>query len=280
MLSIRAVSVFLAACLLSTLNGTSATSFCTTGQVNRTKVICDNNNKPWKPCGADQASDYKLTCAEVEDQPGLWSTYKYACCPEDSHPTAACAAGLCPSAQNLNRDAIICDNKEAGSPCGSDQHAEMVLTCGEIHDQITWGQRTPCGTAATDYRNAHPQCCGSLTDDTAAIIGAAVGGVLGLCCLVGGAGGVVMMLRKRKVVGVDMEAGQKSAAQPVLQTYPAAPAPQLVMQQQQVPQPVTLQQQLPQPTMPPQQVPAAIFCERCGARNESATFCAKCGGRL
>ena len=149
MRSIFSVSVLLAACLLSTLNGTSATSFCTTGQVNRTKVICDNNNKPWKPCGADKASDYKLTCAAVEDTSA--TTYKYACCPEDSHPTAACAAGLCPSAQNLNRDAIICDNKEAGSPCGSDQHAELVLTCGDIHNQILADQRKPCGQAATDF---------------------------------------------------------------------------------------------------------------------------------
>ena len=136
MLSIRAVSVFLAACLLSTLNGTSATSFCTTGQVNRTKVICDNNNKPWKPCGADKASDYKLTCAAVEDTSA--TTYKYACCPEDSHPDADCAQGLCSGLQ-VNRDGIICDNKDAGSPCGGDQHAEFVLTCGDIDDRITSG---------------------------------------------------------------------------------------------------------------------------------------------
>merc|ERR1719183_3165342 len=93
------------------------------------------------------------------------------------------------------------------------------------------------------------------------IVAATLGGVFGCCCLGLGGGVVFMMLRKRKAVGGDMEAGQKSVAQPVLQTYLAAPAPQPIMQQQ-------------------QQVPAAIFCAACGTRNESGKFCEKCGSPL
>ena len=284
------MSVLLAACLLSTLNGTSATTLCATGQVDRAKVYCDNTNKPWKPCGTDLASTYKLTCADIEDQHKAGvdrSSYKYACCPQDSHPDSSCAAGLC---ENVNRDAIICDNKQAGSPCGSDQHAELVLTCGEIHDQITWGHKKPCGKTATDYRTAHPHCCGLVP--IATIIAATVGGVLGCCCLGLGACGVFMMLRKgRKVVESDTEAGQKSSAHPVLQTNPVVPpAPQPVKLQQQVPQPISLeeqvnqfklQQQVPQPVSMQQQVPAAIFCAACGTSlNQNAKFCNKCGNRL
>merc|ERR1711943_115546 len=101
-------------------------------------------------------------------------------------------------------------------------------------------------------------------DAVLVIVAATLGGVFGCCCLGLGGGVVFMMLRKRKAVGGDMEAGPKSVAQPVLQTYPAAPAPQPIMQQQQV----------------PQQVPAAIFCATCGTRNESAKFCEKCGSPL
>ena len=70
----------------------------------------------------------------------------------------ACARGLC-SGLPVNRDAIICDNKKPGSPCGADQPADYVLRCGDIHDQITAGQRTPCAQAASEYSEAHPHCC-------------------------------------------------------------------------------------------------------------------------
>ena len=120
------------------------------------------------------------------------------------------------------------------------------------------------------------------------IVAATLGGVFGCCCLGLGGGVVFMMLRKRKAVGGDMEAGPKSVAQPVLQTYPAAPAPQPIMQQQQVPQPVSqpvLQTYAPAPApqqimQQQQQVPAAIFCAACGTRNEGGKFCEKCGSPL
>ena len=144
-------------------------TLCDTGAANRTKVICDNS-LPWKPCGTDQPADFVLTCAQIEDQAAQCSTcagcqrkenYQYACCPQDTHPDADCAQGLCAGGV-VNRNAVICDNRQAGSPCGSDQHAELVITCGEIHDQITWGHRQNCSQTAADYMTAHPQCCGSL----------------------------------------------------------------------------------------------------------------------
>ena len=70
----------------------------------------------------------------------------------------ACARGLC-SGLPVNRDVIICDNKKPGSLCGADQPADYVLRCGDIHDQITAGQRTPCAQAASEYSEAHPHCC-------------------------------------------------------------------------------------------------------------------------
>lgn len=142
--------------------GTCTTPLCATGEANRSNVICDNS-LPWRPCGTDQPDDYKLTCAEIEDQhcSGVdRSTYQYACCPCHSHPDTDCAQGLCAGGV-VDRDAIICDNREAGSPCGSDLHAELVLTCGDIHDQITWGFKTPCAQAASEYSAAYPQCCGA-----------------------------------------------------------------------------------------------------------------------
>ena len=137
--------MLLAECLLSALTpsasvGACTTPLCTEGSVNRNKVIC-NNSLPWKPCGTDKTDNYMLTCAEIEDQhcSGVdRSAYQYACCPEDSHPDADCAQGLCSGLQ-VNRDGIICDNKDAGLPCGGDQHAEFVLTCGDIDDRITSG---------------------------------------------------------------------------------------------------------------------------------------------
>ena len=94
-----------------------------TGAADRTKVICDNKDYA---CGVDKPRIYKLTCADAEDQPTLWSSYKYICCPGESNPDSACAAGLCAGGY-VNGDGIICDNKEEGSPCGSDVHAEL---CG------------------------------------------------------------------------------------------------------------------------------------------------------
>ena len=144
-------------------------SLCDTGAANRTKVICDNQ-LPWKPCGADKPDDFVLTCAHIEDEAASCSTcagcerkekYQYACCPQDTHPDADCAQGLCAGGV-VNRNAVICDNRQAGSPCGSEKHAELVITCGEIHDQITWGHRQNCSQTAADYMTAHPQCCGSL----------------------------------------------------------------------------------------------------------------------
>ena len=61
--------------------------------------------------------------------------------------------------ESSGRDAIICDNKKPGSPCGADQPADYVLRCGDVHDQITVGQRTPCAEATSEYSEAHPHCC-------------------------------------------------------------------------------------------------------------------------
>ena len=69
---------------------------------------------------------------------------------------ADCSQGLC---SDINREAIICDNRQAGSPCGADQPADYVLRCGDVHDQITVGQRTPCAEATSEYSEAHPHCC-------------------------------------------------------------------------------------------------------------------------
>ena len=147
----------------------SGCSLCDTGAANRTKVICDNR-LPWKPCGDDQPDNFVFTCAHIEDEAASCSTcagcerkekYQYACCPQDTHPDADCAQGLCAGGV-VNRNAVICDNRQAGSPCGSEKHAELVITCGEIHDQITWGHRQNCSQTAADYMTAHPQCCGSL----------------------------------------------------------------------------------------------------------------------
>ena len=60
-----------------TVTGTTGGSaLCATGTADRTKVICDNKDYA---CGVDKPRTYKLTCADVEDEPTLWSGYKYIC---------------------------------------------------------------------------------------------------------------------------------------------------------------------------------------------------------
>ena len=116
--------------------------------------------------GAAPAPSCQVTCAAstCHCQPHTncerKATYQYACCPSDTHPDADCAQGLCAGGV-VNRDAVICNNSQAGSACGSSKHAEFVLTCGEIHDQIRSGFRQNCAQTVTDYMAAYPQCCGS-----------------------------------------------------------------------------------------------------------------------
>ena len=133
----------------------------------------------------------------------------------------------------------------------STRSRQMTLT-------LTWIKRTNCG------RSKQMPCWSSLPRPWVVYLVAAMG--------LGG-GGVFMMLRKRKAVGGDMEAGQKSVARPSSKPIrrrqllsrlcssskclnqfhspsskpTAAPASQPIMQQQ-------------------QQVPAAIFCAACGTR--------------
>ena len=109
-----------------------------------------------------------------------------------THPgsTSDCAQGLCGASGlgSVNPAAVICDNKEAGSPCGSDLPATFVLTCGEIDDQIKSGARTPCAQVANDYSTAYKQCCGTSSGSSTSgsstsvmIIGIAAGAGVVLC---------------------------------------------------------------------------------------------------
>ena len=90
-----------------------------------------------------------------------------ACLLSAGYAARTCAQGLCGGGRGpINRDHVICDNSKAGSPCGSDQPATLVLKCGQIHDEIIAGARTPCEKAANDYFNAHPGCCGENAGST------------------------------------------------------------------------------------------------------------------